>query len=94
MQEKKQPLLGNGSVDASIPRQWLCKHIIPEQSLCNGHHATMEELLEATFSVWSMPRQYNSDPLAMKNSCEMDASQRGRKPLNMKAEQPLPRSAQ
>jgi hypothetical protein len=37
-QEKRQPLLGNGSVDASIAKQRLCKHAtILEKSIGNGH---------------------------------------------------------
>jgi hypothetical protein len=49
-------------------------------------HATIEELLGAVFSVQSMPRLYNSDTLAMKNSCETGASQWGPELWNMEAE--------
>jgi hypothetical protein len=54
----------------------------------------MEGVLEVAFSVLFATRLYNSDSLAMKNSCKIDASQRERKPLNTEAEEPLPGSAQ
>jgi hypothetical protein len=39
--------------------------------------ATVEELSEAVFSTQSVLRLYNSDFLAMKNSCEIGTSQGG-----------------
>jgi hypothetical protein len=45
--QQRQPLLGNGSADIPVARQW------PQQT-----HATIEELLEALFSPRSVPRLY------------------------------------
>jgi hypothetical protein len=33
-------------------------------------HATIEEMLEMLFSVWSMPRLYNEDQLPVEESLE------------------------
>jgi hypothetical protein len=41
----------------AIARQWHGKHI----STATNEHATIEELLETVFSVWSMPRLQNED---------------------------------
>jgi hypothetical protein len=46
----------------------------------------MEELLEVVFYTQSVPRLYNSDLLAMKNSREIGASQQGLEPWNTEAE--------
>jgi hypothetical protein len=54
-------------------------------------HAAMEKVLEAVFSVLSMPRLYNEDQLPLRDSletavrkvggwCKMAASLRGREP--------------
>jgi hypothetical protein len=54
-------------------------------------HATIEELLDAVFSVWSVPKPYTEDQLPLRESpeteirrvggwCEITASQWGRKP--------------
>jgi hypothetical protein len=42
----------------SIARQWLCKHVSMATKSCDRHnrYATVEELLEAVFSVGSMQR--------------------------------------
>jgi hypothetical protein len=52
------PLLGNGSVNMQVARQWLSsRHVIA----ATDTHAAIEELLEAVFSVPSVPRLYNED---------------------------------
>jgi hypothetical protein len=54
-----QSLLGNGSVNMPVPRQWLrSRHVIA----ATDTHATIE-LWEAVFSVRSVPRLYNEDRL-------------------------------
>jgi hypothetical protein len=43
--------------EAAIARQRRCKHI----SAANIQHAIVDELLEAVFSVRSVPRLYSED---------------------------------
>jgi hypothetical protein len=44
---------------AFVVRQQLTKHV----STASNMHAAIEELLEAAFSVWSVPRLYNKEQL-------------------------------
>jgi hypothetical protein len=43
--------------EEAIARQWRCKHV----SAATNQHATVEELLEALFSVRSVPTLYSED---------------------------------
>lgn len=45
------------SEETAISRQWPSKHA----PVTTDTHATMEELEEVVFSVWSMPKLYNKD---------------------------------
>jgi hypothetical protein len=45
------------SEETAISRQWPSKHA----PVATDIHATMEELQEVVFSVWSMPKLYNKD---------------------------------
>jgi hypothetical protein len=61
--QKRRPLLGNGSANTPVARQWLSsRHVIAAAD----KHATIEELLEAFFPMRFVPRLYNkalhSDP--------------------------------
>jgi hypothetical protein len=59
----KHPLLGNGSANTPIVRPWL---IIRHMTAVKLTYTTIEELLEAAFSVRSVPRLYNGDvPLVL-----------------------------
>jgi hypothetical protein len=85
---RRGPLLGNGSVNAPIAKQWLSiRHVIA----ATDTHTTIEELLEAMISARSVPRLYNEHQLLLRESpetavgrvrgwCEMAASLRGREP--------------
>jgi hypothetical protein len=44
------------------PRERICKHIVPAAM---KEHETMEKLLEAVFSVRSVPRLYNEIALGL-----------------------------
>jgi hypothetical protein len=46
-----------------VARQWLCKHVstATESRDCHNTNATMEELLEAVFSMQSASRLYTRD---------------------------------
>jgi hypothetical protein len=47
---QRQPLLGNGSENMPVDRQWLdTRHMMAAMLM----YATTEELLAAVFSVWS-----------------------------------------
>jgi hypothetical protein len=88
--QQRQPLLGNGSANTSVARQWFnSRHLMA----ATDTHTTIEELLEAVFSVRSVRRLYNEDQLPLRESlesavrsvggwCEMAASLRGREPGN------------
>jgi hypothetical protein len=56
--QQRQPLLGNCSVNTPVTRrrEGGC-HVIPTAHI----HAAIEELLEAVFSVLSVPNIYNED---------------------------------
>jgi hypothetical protein len=62
-----------------IARQWLGKHA----SVAKDMHATMEELLDVVFSMWSVPRLYNDKREKLVShdsevmSCETVASWQG-----------------
>jgi hypothetical protein len=69
--QQRQPLLGNGSANTPIVRQQI--HNMQQWSNWEAvfsmrfmqylHDATIEELLEEVFSVWSVPscyKQYKS----------------------------------
>jgi hypothetical protein len=66
-------LLKSGIVkpaDRVVVRELLCKHALCRQWLISRHmsaatdtHATVEDMLEAVFSVWPVPRLYNEDHL-------------------------------
>jgi hypothetical protein len=59
----RQLLLGNGSANTTFARQWLSsRHVIA----ATDTHATIEELLEAMFSVWSVPSLYKEDQLPLR----------------------------
>jgi hypothetical protein len=49
----RQPLLRNGSANTPVARQWLSERHVTAAALA---YATIEELLEAVFSVQSAPR--------------------------------------
>jgi hypothetical protein len=49
-------------------------------------HATIEELLEAVFSTWSVPRLYNEKQLLLWDSLEPAARERGPELWNPEAE--------
>jgi hypothetical protein len=58
--------------EIAITRERLCKHAVARQWLSSRHmmaatdtHATIEELLEAVFSVRSLPNLYNEDQLSV-----------------------------
>jgi hypothetical protein len=55
-------LLGNGSANTPVARQWLSRHVIAATD--------MYAILEETFSVRSMPRLYNEDELPLQHSLE------------------------
>jgi hypothetical protein len=52
-------LLGNGSVNTSIARQWLSK----SRDRDHVTNATIEELLDAVFSVRFVPKIFKEDQL-------------------------------
>jgi hypothetical protein len=57
-----QLLLGNGSANMPVARQWLSScHV----TAITDMQATTEEVLEAVFSVRSLLRQYNEDRLPL-----------------------------
>jgi hypothetical protein len=82
----RELLLGNGSANTTFVRQWLSsRHVIA----ATDTHATTEEPLAATFSVWSVPSLYNEDQLPLgewrflrRRLCEMATSLRGPEPGN------------
>jgi hypothetical protein len=52
----------DGSVNTLVARQWLSScHVMAATYI----HARIEELLEAVFSVWSIPRLYNEGQLPL-----------------------------
>jgi hypothetical protein len=60
--QQRQPLIGNGSVNTSVARQWLSsRHVIA----ATDTHATIVEILDAVFSVRSVPRFYKEDQLEL-----------------------------
>jgi hypothetical protein len=60
--QQRQTLLRNGSADTSVVRQWLSsRHVMT----ATDKHATIEELLEAVFSVRPFPSPYNEDQLPL-----------------------------
>jgi hypothetical protein len=77
-------MLVNGSANTPVARQWLSsRHVIT----ATDTHAIME----AVFTVWSVPRLYNEGQLPLRESpetavrreggwCEMAASLRGHEP--------------
>jgi hypothetical protein len=75
-----------------IVRQRLGKHV----SAVTNNHAITEELLEAVFSMQSLPRLYKKNQMEFSVSrvcdlpswvsCDTVASQRGQEPLNTEAE--------
>jgi hypothetical protein len=80
--QQRRPLIGNGSANIPVARQWLSSH---HTMAATDTHATTEELLEVVFSVWSMSGLYNEDQLPLREShetavrkvggwCEMAAS--------------------
>jgi hypothetical protein len=51
--QQRQSLLGNGSLNTPVAMQWLSsRHVIT----ATDTHAKIEELIEAVFSVRSVPR--------------------------------------
>jgi hypothetical protein len=58
--------------ETAVGRERLCKNTPVAKQRLNSRqvmaatdtHATIEELLEAVFSVWSVPIQYNEDQLS------------------------------
>jgi hypothetical protein len=85
--QQRKPLLGNGSANTPVARQWLgSRHVMAATDM----QATVEELLEV-FPVRSVPRLYKEDQLSLGDSleravesvlgwCEMAASLWGREP--------------
>jgi hypothetical protein len=67
------PLLVNdceiSSCTIAVAKQWICKQW---PLVCSGRkrHATTEELLEAVFSVRSVPRLFNEGQLPLEESLE------------------------
>jgi hypothetical protein len=60
--QQRPLLLGNGSVNTPVARQWLrSRHLMAETDT----QAIIEELLEAVFSVRCEPRLYNEDQLSL-----------------------------
>jgi hypothetical protein len=60
-------LLGNGSANTPVVRQWFnSRHVMAARNM----HATIEELLEAVFSVRSVPKPYDDDKLPLLVSLE------------------------
>jgi hypothetical protein len=55
------PLLGNGFVYTPVAKQWLNSRLEKAATDTNA----IEELLEAVFSVRSVPRLYNEDQLPL-----------------------------
>jgi hypothetical protein len=57
----------SGTKKAAIARRWCGEHI----SIATNKHATIEELLEAVFSVRSVPRASKRDqnPKLLVNTC-------------------------
>jgi hypothetical protein len=87
---QRQPLLGNGSAYTPVARQWLIRRHVMSAT---GTQATVDELLEAMFSVRSMPRLHNEDQMPLRESletrvrrvgdlCEVASSLRGREPCS------------
>jgi hypothetical protein len=62
--------------ETTVARERLCKHACCHTMAVTDMHATTEELLEAVFSLWSVPRLYNEGqlPLRVGGWCEMIAS--------------------
>jgi hypothetical protein len=70
-----ESLLVNGYANTPVARQWLSsRHIIA----VTDKHTTTAELLEAVFSVQSVPRLYNEDQMPLPVSRESNVS-RGRR---------------
>jgi hypothetical protein len=69
--------------ETSVARERLCKYTVTKHWLSSRHviaatdtHATIEELLETVFSVWSVPRIYNRDQLLLRVSPSREPRER------------------
>jgi hypothetical protein len=62
VEPEEQPLLGNRPANTPVARQWLNSRYV---MAVTDTYATIEEMLEAVFSVPSVPRLYNNDQLPL-----------------------------
>jgi hypothetical protein len=65
--QHRQPLLGNGSANTPLARQWPTSRLVIAET---DTHARIEELLGAVISVRPVPRLYNEDQLPLRASLE------------------------
>jgi hypothetical protein len=63
----RELLLENGSINTPVVSHWLSSHHV---IVAADTYATVEELLEALFSVQSMPGLYNTYQLPLQMSSE------------------------
>jgi hypothetical protein len=60
--QQRQPLLGNGSLNTPVARQWLSsRHVVYAMHM----HATIEVLLQVVLSVRSVSGLYNEGQLPL-----------------------------
>jgi hypothetical protein len=99
-------LLGNGSLNVSVLKQWLSSL---DMMTATDTHATTLEVSDAVFSVWSVPRLSNEDQLELSVSqsreglcnqmrieklvAEAMSISRTRKKGNVRCWKPLPSNA-